>query len=594
MRKQLHKIALVGLLLGSGWMHSQIQQETLILDKKREPEVKKIEKKKTSVETIKNYPPEEKSAVPVVYKITNVPAASDFQTSAIAGSDIAPDFSATRQNNYFRLGYGNYSRFLADGNLSLKIDESTEVGADLHFLSTEGLKKDYAWDSGQSNASVGGFINSYGEKGKFGFDARYQLDDYNFYGIYAFNPESSIDLQQKVNEINVNGFYDFYSNQYLNDVRVKSSFLSDHFDSKENNVGILANLSKHDVALPLNNVKMNADLGVGLETLNTEFALLDKNETNFLNFELEPQVTFLFGESYLRIGSGFSFLNSKYSSSSLGEGSKSSDTYWFPKAEVLIAATPEFNFYAGIDGGLELNSYSQMLQEVPFLTPDQEIRPTETKYQFYFGIKGDIDQLFKYDLSGGYGKINNIQFFGADGLFDSIDTLNRSAYNFSNTFSALYDNGNVSNVKAEVSYFPLANLVVDGGFNYNSYKLDNYEKIYNVPEIKAHIGAKYALLNQKLILGMKGIFASSKTTNSFSYTQVENPLMPGSYFYSGVENRDDKVSGYMDLNLSAEYKVHKNFSIFALGNNLTGSKYEILKGYKVLGPQILGGIKLTF
>lgn len=37
---------------------SQIKEEKLILTKKREPEVKKIEKK-TSIETIKNYPPEE-------------------------------------------------------------------------------------------------------------------------------------------------------------------------------------------------------------------------------------------------------------------------------------------------------------------------------------------------------------------------------------------------------------------------------------------------------------------------------------------------------------------------------------------------------
>ena len=35
---------------------AQIKEERLILDRKREPEVKKIEKKKTSVETEKNYP----------------------------------------------------------------------------------------------------------------------------------------------------------------------------------------------------------------------------------------------------------------------------------------------------------------------------------------------------------------------------------------------------------------------------------------------------------------------------------------------------------------------------------------------------------
>ena len=62
---------------------SQIKEEKLILDRKREPEVKKIEKKKTSIEAEKNYPPEEKSANPPTYNITNVPASSDFKTSCI-------------------------------------------------------------------------------------------------------------------------------------------------------------------------------------------------------------------------------------------------------------------------------------------------------------------------------------------------------------------------------------------------------------------------------------------------------------------------------------------------------------------------------
>ena len=82
---------------------------------------------------------------------------------------------------------------------------------------------------------MGAFLNSYGERGKFGINADYGLKDYNYYGIYAFdgiqgiNIPSDIDLKQKVNQFKVNGYYDFYSNEILNDVRVKSSFLSDHF-----------------------------------------------------------------------------------------------------------------------------------------------------------------------------------------------------------------------------------------------------------------------------------------------------------------------------------------------------------------------------
>jgi hypothetical protein len=65
------------------------------------------------VETIKNYPPEEKSQNPVQYNITDVPAVSDFKTSTIQGADVTPKFDGTAQNNYIQFGMGNFGKFWA-------------------------------------------------------------------------------------------------------------------------------------------------------------------------------------------------------------------------------------------------------------------------------------------------------------------------------------------------------------------------------------------------------------------------------------------------------------------------------------------------
>ncbi|WP_261512560.1 TonB-dependent receptor [Chryseobacterium paludis] len=568
---------------------SQIKEEKLILNKKREPEVKKIEKKKTSIETIKNYPPEEKSQNPVQYKITDVPAVSDFKTSTIQGQDVTPKFEGTAQNNYLQFGMGNFGKILGDANISKTLNNKLEVGADVHFLSTLGLKKEYAWDSKQSSASIGAFLNSYGEKGKFNLNAQYGLDNNKYYGIYALEPAADIDLDQRVNQFKVNGYYDFYSNEILNDVRVKSSFLKDHFDAQENQASVLVNLSKHAVELSKNGILMNADLGVGLETVKTDFDIRDKNSSNFFNATLDPKVTFAKGESYLMVGSSFAFLNAK-NSNTMMEQVKNNKSYWFPKAEFQVAAAKEFKFYGGVDGGLKLNTYSDLLQQNPFILSDQMLKPTETKYHFYAGLRGDIDETIKYDFSAGFGKMRDILFFKANDLFNNDYTLNRSAYNFANTFSAIYDDGNVSDIKGSIQYFPLANLVLDGEFHFTKYNLKNFDNIYNVPLFNASIGAKYSMLDKKLLLGFKGIFASDRTTNSYSIEGVANPAM----VYQSTENTNDKVGGYADLNLSAEYKFHKNFSIFATGNNLLNSNYQTYKGYKVLGAQILGGVKITF
>ncbi|MGA9211805.1 TonB-dependent receptor [Kaistella sp.] len=591
MNKRIQILSL--LFLGiSQFAFSQIKEEKLVLDRKREPEVKKIEKKKTSVEAEKNYPPEAKSANPPTYNITDVPASSDFKTSIIQGEDISPKFDAEYQNNYFQLGMGNYGKILADGTIATKLENGMEVGGDVHFLSTNGLKKVYDWDSSQSTANVGLFLNSYGEKGKFSVNADYGLNDYNYYGIYAFTPSSTnLDLQQKTNRIKVNGYYDFYSNDILNDVRMKSSFLSDHFGAKENQAALLLNLSKHGVALPkMDEVTFNADLGLNLETVKTDFDLLDKNSSQFLNATLAPKMTFFKGNSYLMIGSDFSFLNAKNSNLILAEQIKNNKTYWFPKAELQFAAADEFKFYAGIDGGLKLNSYADLLEQNPYLVSDQELRATETKYKFYFGLRGDIDQNIKYDFNAGFGKMNDILFFKANDLFNNDVDYNRPAYDFANTFSSVYDNGTVSEAKASVQYFPLANLALDAELNFAKYNLDNNKDIYNKPLVKASLGGKYSMLDKKLNLGAKMIFGSDMTTNSF---ETNNSGINPNIFVS-TENTNDKVGGFADLNLSAEYKVHKNFTIFALGNNLLNTQYQTYKGYKVLGAQILGGVKISF
>lgn len=588
---KLKYIAVIAFLSGFGTQYSyaQLKEEKLVLDRKREPEVKRIEKKKTSVQQEKNYPPESKANEVVRYDITDVPPVSDFKTSEIQAEDISPKFDFDKQNNYFQIGYGNYAKFLADANISGKVNDHVEVGADIHYLSTNGLKKEFDWSSKQTHLSAGMFLNAYTEQGKFHIDANFASDKYNYYGIYTFNPHSNIDLEQRVNRFKINGFYDHYSNEYLNNVRVKSSILSDYFDSKETHAEVLANFSKHDLDI-YTDIKMNADLGAGLETVNTKFGILNKNQSDLFNFNLGPKLTFYKGNSYLSIGSDFSFFNQKHQSLIL-EQEKNSKFYWFPKAELQIAATEDFKFYGGVEGGLKLNSYNQLLDENPYMISDLYLKPTETKYRFYIGIKGDVDQTLKYDIHAGFSKQNDILFFQNNSVIDATVSNNRKAYDFANTFGAIYDNGTVSEVKASVQVFPLENLAIDGELHFAKYKLDHLNEVYYKPLVQSSFGAKYSMLAKKLNLGFKGIFVTDRTANSFEISE-NTTNMPASYEIKEDDNQ--KVGGYVDLNLSAEYKIHKNFSIFVLGNNLLNTKYQTFYGYKVLGAQILGGVKISF
>lgn len=589
MNKNIKIVTLV--LVGiSQFSLAQIKEERLILDRKREPEVKKIEKKKTSVETEKNYPPKEKEQEKVEYKITNVPAVSDFKTSTIEGEDISPKFNNDSQRNFFQAGFGNYSKFLADANISYEIDDKTEVGVDLHGLTTNGLTKDFSWNSKRSDFNAAAFLNSFSDKGKLNITADWGNHNYNYYGIYALQPSSDVDLKQSYNQLKINGFYDFYSNDIFNNVKFKSSLLTDHFDARENLGSAELNLSKYDLPFfSAKDMKINADLGVNLSTQDSKFSLLNKNQSNFLLTSLKPKISFYKGNSYLAIGSDFSFVNAKISDKNTAE-TKTNNFRWFPFAEVLFEATEQYKFYAGIDGGVQLNSYADLLQQNPYLVSDVVLKPTETKYHFYFGLKGDIDQELKYDVKAGFSDLKNAQFFRANDLFDYNNTLNRSAYNFANTFSAVYDDGTLSEVKGSLQYFPLQNLVIDAELHYMKFNLKNLNDVYYKPVLQSTFGAKYSLLDRKLNLGFKGIFVAERKTNAY---QIEvDGVVPNQF--TSTEIAKKSLPAYLDLNLNADYKINKNFTVFVMGNNLLNKKYEHYLGYKVLGAQVLGGIRIAF
>lgn len=579
----------LGISLG---FNAQIKEEKLILDRKREPEVKRIEKKKSSVATVKNYPPQSKKvedSLNLRYQIKDVAAVSDFKTSTIERTDISPKFTSEKYSNYVRFGMGNYGKILGDANLSTSLENNFEVGADVHFLSTTGLKKEYDWDSKSTQSNIAAFLNHYGEIGRLNVTADYGLHNYNYYGIYAFPTIQNNDLQQKVNEFGIRGYYEFYSHDIFKNISLKTNFLSDHFGAKENTAEGMINLSSYQQKLA-DEVDMKMDWMIASKGQDTRFDLLNKNRAQHTIVEAVPKFQFFYDKASLTLSSHFTLLNSKMENAMMPTWEEKFKFYWFPKAELSYKADDAYQFYTGVDGGIQLNTYSDLLKENPYLLPDQMLMPTKTDYNFYFGLKGSFNQELNYDISAGFSKIKNIMYYQALPILDNIYTQNRSAYNYANVFSTVYDNGSLSYIQAKLNYFPMQDLSLHAEVNYQKYTLDNTDQVLYKPLVNANIGAEYTMLNQKLLLGFKGIFKTDVYTNSFGLSQnLTNPAL-----YDIVETQKEKIGGFADLNLSAEYKVHKNFSIFALGNNLLNTHYQSFKGYKVLGAQVTGGVKISF
>ena len=83
---------------------------------------------------------------------------------------------------------------------------------------------------------------------------------------------------------------------------------------------------------------------------------------------------------------------------------------------------------------------------------------------------------------------------------------------------------------------------------------------------------------------------SERATNSYDITV--NTAVPSQL--TSTEKTKESLPSYLDVNLNADYKINKNFTVFVMGNNLLNKKYEHYLGYKVLGAQVLGGLRIAF
>jgi len=562
---------------------AQIKGEKLMLKRTQEPEVKRIEKKRTSAYTKRPTRPKES----VEYKITNLPLLLDYKPSEIEAKDISPKFNDGYSKDYFQLGYGTYENFLTDGNISGKMLEDVELGVDVHHISTSGLKEEYPWYSRQQDSEASLYLNVYRETGKVNLSVDFDYNDYAYYGIYqkVLKPQQNASLGQYYTKVGFKGYYESYLQGFLEDIRVKTYLIRDRFKAEENFLDIKANFHANgEESKNAENIALN--LGLGIKGMESEFNILNKNASSQLFINITPELTTFFTgkRDYLKIGLNFVAHSVK------NKGLKDDDKlHWFPTVKLLVAPKDEVKFYVGFDGNVLTNTYSDILKENPYVIPDIKIQPTISKYRVYFGIKGDIGQKIKYDINAGYSELHNALFYKSNDLFQKDIINTRVSYDYLNTFGLIYDDGSLGEVNLWSVYSPINNLEFTGNFTYQSYSLKNLSNPQYKPMIKADFGIDYFVFNRKLNLGLNAIITSRVYANKYELSINDDVT-----YYETAERKDEIISDILDLNAHVEYKFHKNMSIFIMGNNLTGNLYSKYMGYKVLGAQVLGGLKLEF
>ncbi len=284
------------------------------------------------------------------------------------------------------------------------------------------------------------------------------------------------------------------------------------------------------------------------------------NGTNDIYARFMPYFNFKYGFVSFKTGLDFAVQNPD-----------SLTFHFYPYLHASLNLVPEtVSIFAGIDGGLEKNSYKTLTEKNPFLTsiPGRFLW-TNNKINLFAGIKGSVAGRFGFVLKYSFTKFDNRAFFDYNSLYIPVPV-------YKNDFIVDYSSGNSNKFEAGLNYHLDETIKVWINGFFNSFNLDNGDIAYFEPKIRVNSGAEI-FINKKI-----------KTYLEFWYVGERQGAVknPGTISVT--------LDPYLDINTGIKYAITENLSVFLDITNLLNKKYMLFTDYPVGGIQVTGGVIYRF
>jgi hypothetical protein len=333
-------------------------------------------------------------------------------------------------------------------------------------------------------------------------------------------------------------------------------------DVKENNIEFTASLDKKYDLLKLDQDQV-LGLNAGYSFLNQADSLGHINSGILL---LNPYIKAQFEE--------YSFMAGFKVNVSSDTASK---MRLYPVIEARIEMIPDaLKLYAGLNGGMERTSLQSLTNQNLYISSVMPWNYVYNKVKVYGGFQSNISRSFNFNGSISYSTSENLPLFVTD-----------TASYLHNTFSLLYDDINITKIQAELEYIQTSRLRLALTGTYNNYKTNEQEHAWYKPEYELGFSGRYDLQN-KIVITAKATI----TGEVWALVPVPNPNIDGMGVKYLLESQ--KIKGWTDINLGAEYRFNKALSFWLNFNNITNSKYYRWNNYRSYGLNLLGGVSYSF
>ena len=339
----------------------------------------------------------------VKYTIFSFPVASTFTPSKGKAEGVEKEKQAHLFKNYATLGIGNYGTFLGELFVNHDLNSTDYVGGMFRHHSSQGGIKEVVLDDKFYDTSLDLMYGSNQKNVSWNLDLGLQNQIYNWYGLpdnfgSALSAQDRRDLvhsiqpRQSYSTISLGGNIAF-SESILNKMSLKFNHFTDIFNSSENRFYV-----KPTVAFDVLDSAVKTDLIVDYVAGNFEKNYMNNTQPlkyGYTNLGVSPSFVMNKEDWTLNIGAAIFY--------SLDNVNSNNKLFIYPKFNASYKVVDDLMiFYAGAEGNLEQNTYSDFVNINPFLSPTLNLLNCETikaVLALNFFKSSAVHQLLRFPFS---------------------------------------------------------------------------------------------------------------------------------------------------------------------------------------------------
>ncbi|MFS4467146.1 TonB-dependent receptor [Maribacter sp. 2210JD10-5] len=515
----------------------------------------------------------------IEYSIFSVPVASTFTPNKGTASRVEKTPPPVLFNSYASAGGGNPANVMAQFYTTREVDRESNYTIGLDHNSSRGNFDDVVYDNTFSNTRLDASFKKRDRDLDWGADIGVQHQLYNWYGTpsgtFDFPPNVLVEIDRKAARQN------YFMAEASGHINVEESVFEradlkyrrfwDSEKSGENraifNTGLVFPLNEESLGIKLKVDYVSGDFeNASLNTVDNVQGIAYSN----LLVGVNPRLIMLRDDLSLNLGINVVF--------GTDLENNDSDFYIYPAVTASYRLLDETVIaYGGIEGELRQNSYYGFVEQNQFVSPTLRIEPTDTQYDAYVGIKGQLLPNLSYNLKGSYMAENRSPLFLLNPTNDSRAA--NEVYAQGNSFQVFYDDIKTFGLFGELNVDVNRNFTLGINAEVYDYNTETDNPAWNRPNIQGSLFMDYQI-GKKWFAGANLFYVGERedlerTIPTSNDTQIT-------------------LDGFFDANAHVGHRLNDQFSIFIKAANLANNNYQRWANFQVQGLQVLGGATYKF